>query len=31
MDKLNNIMQRICLESKSKDIVLYEKSDSSYT
>ena len=26
MNKLNNIMQRICLESKSKNIVLYEKS-----
>ena len=28
MDKLNNIMQRICLESKNKNIILYEKSDS---
>ena len=28
MDKLNNIMQRICLESKNKNIVLYEKFDS---
>jgi len=28
MDKLNNIMQRICLENKSKHIVLYEKSNS---
>ena len=28
MDKLNNIMQRICLESKKKNIVLYEKTDS---
>ena len=26
MDKLNNIIQRICLESKSKDVVLYEQS-----
>jgi len=28
MDKLNNIMQRICLENKNKHIVLYEKSNS---
>jgi len=28
MNKLNNIMQRICLESKNKNIVLYEKSNS---
>ena len=28
MDKLNNIIQRICQESKNKNIVLYEKSDS---
>ena len=28
MDKLNNIMQHICLENKSKDIVLYENSNS---
>jgi|TARA_B110000444_G_C18365733_1_gene378050 hypothetical protein len=28
MNKLNNIMQRICLESKNKNIVLYEKSSS---
>ena len=28
MNKLNNIMQRICLESKNKNIVLYEKFDS---
>ena len=27
MDKLNNIMQHICLENKSKDIVLYENSN----
>ena len=27
MDKLNNIMQRICLENKNRDIVLYEKSN----
>ena len=27
MDKLNNIMQHICLESKDKKIILYEKSD----
>ena len=26
MDKLNNIIQRIYLESKSKDVVLYEQS-----
>ena len=28
MDKLNNIMQRICLENKNKHITLYEKSNS---
>ena len=28
MDKLNNIMQHICLENKNKDIVLYENSNS---
>ena len=28
MDKLNNIIQRICLENKNKDIILYEKSNS---
>ena len=27
MDKLNNIMQHICLENKNRDIVLYEKSN----
>jgi len=27
MDKLNNLLQRIYLENKNKDIVLYEKSD----
>ena len=28
MDKLNNIMQHICLENKNKSIILYEKSNS---
>ena len=28
MDKLNHIMECICLENKNKHIVLYEKSNS---
>ena len=28
MDKLNNIIQHICLENKNRDILLYEKSNS---